>query len=241
MIETIVTWKCPRCESVNLVKNGHDYKGSQKFHCKDCNRYGTLDAQKGYSPQVRSQVKRGVLERVSLRGLERMLGLSRRTISRWLSQWIEQAPPLEVSLLPAQWDDILELDELWSFVGSKQHKRWVWLALCRRTRQIVAYWVGDRSATSALQLWRRIPTDYARYRSFSDGYKAYRYMFDAERHQMINKPTGETSHAERWFNTLRQRLARFTRKTLAFSKTDAFHDGMLRLFIFQYNLDCISQ
>ena len=136
---------------------------------------------------------------------------------------------------------MLELDELWSFVGKKEQQRWVWLALCRRTRQVVAYWVGDRSKTSALQLWRRIPTDYARCRSFSDGYQAYRFMFDRERHQMMNKPTGETSHVERWFNTLRQRLARFTRKTLAFSKMDAFHEGLLRLFIYQYNLDCISQ
>ncbi len=241
MIETIVTWKCPRCESVNLVRNGHDYKGSPKYRCKDCNRYGTVDAQKGYSPQVRNQVKRGVLERVSLRGLERIVGVSRRTIRRWLSHWIEAVPPLEPTLMPAEWDDVLELDELWSFVGQKEQQRWVWLALCRRTRQVVAYWVGDRSQTSGLQLWRQIPTDYVRCRSVSDGYRAYRAMFDQERHQMTNKPTGETSHVERWFNTLRQRLARFTRKTLAFSKIDAFHEGLLRLFIYQYNLDCISQ
>src|ERR1700759_5048883 len=41
---------------------------------------------------------------------------------------------------------ILELDELWSFVTKRANKRWIWIALCRATRQVVAYAVGDRSA-----------------------------------------------------------------------------------------------
>ncbi len=129
------------------------------------------------------------------------------------------------TLMAAEWDDVLDLDELWSFVGKKEQQRWLWLALCRRMRQVVAYWVG----ASALQLWRCIPADYARCRSFSDGYQAYRSMFDWERHQMMNKPTGVTSDVEHWFNTLRQCLACFTRKTLAFSKTDGFHEAPLPL------------
>lgn len=54
------------------------------------------------------------------------------------------------------------------------------------------------------------------------------------------KETGETAHVERWNNTLRQRLARFVRKTLAFSKSDHFHLAALKLFIHDYNLHCLS-
>lgn len=240
MIQRIVTYACTGCESPNIVRNGHDYKGSQKYHCKDCGRYGTLNAQRGYDAPMQKQVKRGVLERLSLRGLERLFSLSRRTILRWLTGWIDELPPLESSLLPAQREDVLELDELWSFVGSKQQQRWVWLALCRRTRQVVAYWVGDRSETGALQLWRRIPYDYVRCASFSDRWQPYALIFDPQRHRMVGKAEGQTNHVERWFNTLRQRLARFTRKSLAFSKRDDLHDGLLRLFIYDYNLSCIS-
>jgi transposase-like protein len=92
---------------VKLVKNGHDYKGSQKYHCKTCGRYGTLQAQRGYAPLSHAQVKRGVLERLSLRGLERMLKVSRRTLSRWLEGWIAALPPLMSSLLPAEVGDVL--------------------------------------------------------------------------------------------------------------------------------------
>jgi hypothetical protein len=133
--------------------------GSQKYHCKTCGSYGTLKAVRGYESAFRAQVKRGVLERLSLRGLERMLRVSRRTLSRWLQGWIASLPPLATSLLPAQVGGVLELDEWWSFVGSKEQPRWLWLALCRRTRQVVAYWLGDRNETGALQLWRHIPDD----------------------------------------------------------------------------------
>jgi transposase-like protein len=68
MIQDIVTYKCPDCGSAELVKNRHDYKGSQKYHCKTCNRYETVQATKCYSHQQQGQVKRAVLERSSLRG-----------------------------------------------------------------------------------------------------------------------------------------------------------------------------
>jgi len=240
MIQTIITHPCPNCASDNLVKNGHDYKGTQKYHCKSCGRYGTLQPQRGDSQRVRTQVQRAILERTSLRGVARVFGLSRRTVQRWLLGWMAQLPALHTTLLPAQLDDVLELDELWSFVGSKAQPRWLWLALCRRTRQVVAYWVGDRSEASAVHLWRALPNDYVHCASFSDRWEAYRYVFDQRHHQMVDKASGQMAHVERWFNTLRQRLARFTRKTLAFSKREDIHIGLLRLFIYDYNLSCIS-
>ncbi len=240
MIQTIVTHQCPKCGSAHMVKNGHDYKGAQKYHCKHCGSYGTLQAQHGYDAGTRTQVQHAIMERVSLRGIARIFGLSRRTVARWIEQWATRLPPLETTLVAAQVDDVLELDELWSFVLKKEHKRWVWVALCRRTRQIVAYFIGDRSEASCLHLWRRIPRDYTRCYSFSDFWATYQAIFDRSRHQSVGKDSGQTNHIERWFNTLRQRLARFVRKTLSFSKSDKFHEFVFRLFVHHYNLACIS-
>lgn len=241
MIQTIVTHTCPKCGSENMVRNGHDYKGAQKYYCHDCKSYGTLHAQRGHSEQTRTQVKRAILERLSLRGIERLFGISRRTVLAWIEQWADHLSPLEATLAAAQVDDVLELDELWSFVLKKTNRRWVWVALCRRTRQIVAYFIGDRSEASCLQLWRRIPWAYTRCHSFSDFWDAYQLVFAADRHQSVGKDSGETNHIERWFNTLRQRLARFVRKTLSFSKSDRFHEFVFRLFVHHYNLESISQ
>ena len=131
---------------------------------------------------------------------------------------------------------MLELDELWSFVGSKANARWVWIALCRQTRQVVAYFVGDRSADSARALRQRIPADYRRRATRSDFWLAYDEAFPRRTHRCTGKGAGETCYVERWNNTLRQRLGRFVRKALSFSKCDRMHEVALRLFVHHYNL-----
>jgi len=141
--------------------------------------------------------------------------------------------------LPSKAGDVLELDELWSFVGRKSNKRWVWIALCRQTRQVVAYFIGDRSLKSCWRLWQWIPANYRHCQTFSDFWDTYQKVF-GESHQSVGKETGQTAHVERWNNTLRQRLARFVRKTLSFSKNDEFHEIALKLFLHRYNLDLIS-
>jgi len=49
---------------------------------------------------------------------------------------------------------------------------------------------------------------------FTDYWEAYQDIIPNEPHFLVGKETGETSHVERWNNTLRQNLARFVRKTL---------------------------
>jgi hypothetical protein len=46
----------------------------------------------------------------------------------------------------------IQLDELWSFVGKRSNKQWLWLALNPINRQIIAFHVGGRSADDALLL-----------------------------------------------------------------------------------------
>jgi len=54
------------------------------------------------------------------------------------------------------------------------------------------------------------------------------------------KDSEETAHIKRWNNTLRQRLGRFVRKSLSFSKSEEMHEVCLRLFLNSYNLALIS-
>jgi IS1 family transposase len=135
---------------------------------------------------------------------------------------------------------VLELDELWSFVRYKKNKRWVWLALCRRTRQVVAYAVGDRSEATCRLLWSRVPSAYRRGLLYSDFWESYQAVLPAEHHRPVDKSTGETNHIERWNLTLRQRLGRFVRKTLSFSKGEVMHEPCLRLFLHEYNRLCLA-
>ena len=136
-----------------------------------------------------------------------------------------------------QQQQVLELDELWSFVYRKSQKVWVWLALCRQTRQVVGFVEGDRSRATCERLWREIPEHYKEAACYSDLWEAYQGAIPEERHQAVGKEEGATSHVERWINTLRQRLSRFVRKTLSFSKSRHMHHCCLKLFIYRYNLE----
>jgi hypothetical protein len=68
---------------------------------------------------------------------------------------------------------VLELDELWSFVLKKTNKAWIWIALCRKTRQVVAYAIGDRSEQTCRILWEAIPEAYRTGHCYTDFWKAY--------------------------------------------------------------------
>ena len=97
---------------------------------------------------------------------------------------------------------MLEREELWSFVFRRKDKVWVWSAINRETREIVASACGERGENTCRILWDRVPSAYA--------------VIPSEQHRPVGKETGETAHIERWNNTLRKQLARFVRKTVVF-------------------------
>ncbi len=54
----------------------------------------------------------------------------------------------------------IQVDEMWSFVGSKDNKQWVWLAIDAHSREIVGVFVGARSRQGAKGLWQSLPAVY---------------------------------------------------------------------------------
>jgi IS1 family transposase len=139
-------------------------------------------------------------------------------------------------LLPAEPGDVLELDEIWTFVGSKENRIWIWIALCRRTRQVVAWMRGDHSTAPCRHLKHKIPPEYQGCFCYADEWSTYAKVFPDHRlHQQEVK--GPTNHLERFNLTLRQRLSRLIRKALSFSKSLKMHLICLRRFFLRYNLD----
>src|SRR5215510_997690 len=117
-------------------------------------------------------------------------------------------------------------DEMWSFVQKKTNKQWVWIAMDAKTRQIIAFHVGDRSGESGKALWAHIPMVYREQATFhTDQYAVYTGVIPAEQHRAITKNARKTNHIERFNNTLRQRVSRLVRETLSFSKKLANHSG----------------
>ncbi|MEM6431590.1 MAG: IS1 family transposase [Deinococcota bacterium] len=239
MIVETIKHVCTGCGSEDIVKNGKNRYGKQQFKCKACGKQAVLQPNVKYSETRKAEILAAYQERPSMRGISRIYGVSRQTLATWLKKKACECD-LKESLVAAQPDDVLELDEVWSFVMKKTRKRWLWTAMCRRTRQIVAFVIGDRSAKTCTKLWKRIAERYKRCHSFSDLWEAYRKVFSKDTHTSVPKQVGETCHMERFNNTLRQRLARYVRRTLSFSKSDYMHHVVTKCFIITYNRQCVS-
>ena len=193
--------------------------------------------------EQRILIDRLLLERLSLRGICRAAGVG----LRWLLQFRVarfQAAPEHLNVKPpASTPAVIvqrreaEMDELWSFVGAKAHRQWVWIALDATTRQVLAFHVGDRSGQSAKALWEQIPTVYQEQATFyTDQYEVYKGVIPSAQPRAISKLAGKTNHGERFNCTLRQRVSRLVRATLSFSKNLANHIGAIKYFICDYNL-----
>lgn len=232
---------CPRCRLSHIKRNGHTYYGKQNYQCKLCNRQ-FVERRETVSQEKHELIKDLLLERISLRGICRVLKVS----LAWLLNFIEQLylrTPNNLHFVAPEAAEIeifcLEADELWSFVGKRENKRWVWLVLERRTRQIIAVHIGDRSQDSAAAVWTKVPLPIkATALVLTDCWDAYAVAIPAAQHVACEKQSGQVSLIERFNCTLRQRVARLVRKSLSFSKSDWFHEEAIKYFIAHYNLEC---
>lgn len=128
-----------------------------------------------------------------------------------------------------------EADELWSFVGEKSNKQWVWMVMNTHNRQIIALHIGGRGIKDAWKLWDNIPLAFQQQAHFfTDFWKAYNIL-DDEQHIAAGKNRGFVNHLERFNGTLRQRCSRLVRKALSFSKKQSNHVGAIKHFICHYN------
>ena len=106
---------------------------------------------------------------------------------------------------------MIQCDELWSFVGNKDNKQWVWLAIDQGTGEIVGVYVGDRSQNGAQGLWESLPAVYRQCAvCYTDFWDAYQGILPTKRHHAVGKETGQTYKIERFNATLRQRVSRFS-------------------------------
>ena len=78
----------------------------------------------------------------------------------------------------------MQCDELWSFVDHKGNKKWVWLALDAKTREILGAHIGSRDETAARKLRNSLPPVYRQCAvTYTDFWSAYGAVFPSKRHQ----------------------------------------------------------
>jgi len=229
--------KCPSCQSLEIVKNGFIHNGKQNHKCRTCGRQFVEDPQqKLISQETKDLVDKLLLEKIPLAGIARVCDIS----EVWLQNYVNQkykAVPRQVDVTAKEKGGLMiQCDEMWSFVGDKGNKQWIWLALDVNTREIVGAYIGDRSESGAQSLWESLPAVYRQCAvAYTDFWSAYALVFPSNRHQAVGKESGKTSYIERFNCTMRQRVSRLVRKTLSFSKKLENYIGAIWLFIHHYN------
>ena len=179
---------CYHCEGENVLNNAKAPNAKQKYLCHDCGSQSREDpGSKAYAPQKpeeilspypRSAPASELLRAPSgFRAAPSRVGSKKPLVCRLWS-----APPTARAVFFAEREShILELlRALVLLLGRKADKRWVWIALARHTRQVLAYLIGERSErTTSRRLWERIPESYTEsckggccYRDFWEAYGA---------------------------------------------------------------------
>jgi AraC-like DNA-binding protein len=121
---------CPKCHSSKFVKNGHTHYGKQRFRCQHCGRqFVNNPSRQPISQDKRDLIDKLLKERLALAAIARVAEVS----ERWLQDYVNQKyylTPKEAKITEKKRGKlILEIDEMWSFVGSKRNKVWIWLAI----------------------------------------------------------------------------------------------------------------
>lgn len=84
--------RCPKCKSAEIVKSGI-VKGRQRFKCKVCNYYfSVMKEGKRIDPYYVIKALQLYIEGVSLREIERILGVSHVSVMNWIRRYNVKAP-----------------------------------------------------------------------------------------------------------------------------------------------------
>jgi transposase-like protein len=111
---------CPYCHaSEKQVKAGKHASGSQRWKCQICQRrYTPEPSEHGYPDAIRQQAVKMAVDGLNYRRIGRLLGVDHKSVINWVNAYSQQLPPAPVP------DDVnnAELDELFTFVGSKKNR-----------------------------------------------------------------------------------------------------------------------
>jgi insertion element IS1 protein InsB len=131
------------------------------------------------------------------------------------------------------WDcaEEAEMDEMWSFVRTKAHQRWLWYAIDHNTRKILAYIFGEREINGKNEAFLELKAllePFGITTFYTDGLSTYERDLQDFNHEIGKK---NTQRIERKNPTLRTRIKRLCRKTICHSKCQVMHDIVIGLVI----------
>ena len=182
---------CHNCQ-LKAVKAGKDRKGNQRYRCDKCKRRFQAEREKllgnMYLPDDKAiLVLSLLLEGNSIRSIERITGIEKKTITRVLVNAGEHCEELMSRKIKNVTVKDVEADEIWGFVGCKnRHKlynkitdphvgdAYTWVGIERNTKLVLAWHLGQRDMTDCETFTEKLhEATTGRFQLTTDGYKPY--------------------------------------------------------------------
>lgn len=212
---------CPRCRCLRVVKSGHHH-GKQRWLCRGCGYQFTTLSPPTEADDQRSKAAVTLYGHgLSLRCVGKLLATTAHSVIRWVTEYVEtrcSKPAPEGAV-------VIEVDEMWHYLGSKTNKLWIWTALDRATGRLIDWECGGRDQVTFERLLARLRRWKVRL-ICTDESGVYQQALSAGRHY-----TGkdQTVALERTHSRLRHWLARFRRRTCVVSRSREMVDRSIAL------------
>jgi len=249
----LVPIKCFHCGSSDVIRHGQTSNEKQRFLCRSegCGKTFIQEySDKGRLPEIKQRIVDMALNGSGIRDTARVLDISTDTVINELKKkepelqvvnhaFLAAHPPDQITVEVVKVEENhevtsdnteAEMDEMWSYVGCKDNRRWLWHAIDRETGSVLAYVFGERKDRVFLEL-NGLLEPFGISRFYTDDWGAYQRNLDPKQHIIGKK---NTQKIERKHLTLRTRIKRLARKTICFSKIEQMHDIVIGLFVNRY-------
>jgi len=195
----------------------------QNWLCKSCgSQFIENPKKRGLDDRDKELVGNMLKERISIRGIARVLNVSRNCLRKYIKTVGAQAPEPEETLNKDEIDfehDDIEIDEIWTYIGrrKKEHYIYIFVAIHRISRQVLAFQVGRRDVDTIALLWEKLNGLGVKGPVHTDELRAFYKVIPKSQHIDDGK-RGGTSVVEGLNTRWRARCSRLVRRSVSCSK-----------------------
>lgn len=213
---------CPSCSSNHVIKNGFTANRKQQFICKSCKtRFIDFYTYKAYNNWVNKRIIQFTKEGLGIRSTARILKISTTTLLKRIISIAKKIPNQ-----PIFKNKIYEVDEIRTFIRTKERPVWIVYALERKTNNVVNFSIGRRTKRTLQYVTNTLLLSNPK-TIYTDSLVHYKSLLNELVHK--TKPFG-TNHIERKNLSLRTHLKRLNRKTICFSRSFILLQCILRIY-----------
>jgi len=213
--------KCNNCGE-KCRKDGFQSNGIQRYKCVFCKRKQQEDyIYKAYQNDTNRNIIMFIKEGLGIRSTARVLKISTTTLLKRIVSIAQNVTRPTLSM-----GKIYEVDEMRSYIKSKDKLIWIVYALERETGKVVSFNVGSRTNKTLNVVLTTLKLSKPK-AIYTDKLKHYKYLIDPKIHK--TKQFG-TNHIERKNLSMRTHLKRLNRRTICFSKSKLVLISIIKIY-----------